>query len=334
MQALLGSLRIRGSSSASYTQPTGALIPGSSCFRTFQTWKPLTLCALAAILFASTALAQKGGAGGVHGGGGGSHGAIGSVAPAPSRPPIFANPVPPPVAQPMPDVPPLPKPVIFEDERCLPWNVSKARDTSVSVTSLQVPGKAKGEYQKACQANNKNKFEDAERHAHNAIDKFQNYAAAWVLLGVLLEEQHKRPEAHDACVRAASIDSKYMPAYLCQAELSTRSQEWEQVMNLASLSLGLNSAGDGYAYYYRATALFHTNNLADAKKSALQAAEIDVDHSEIPLYFLLAQIYEAEGDKANAATQLRQILKHHTDRQQEDAAKQYLAQLESRPSTQ
>jgi hypothetical protein len=331
MKALLGSLRIRGCSSTRCIERTGALVLDSCRLRMIQAWKRLALCALATVLLAPATLAQKGGS---RGGGGGSRGPTGNAAPAPSRPPIFANPVPEPVPPIMPDVPPLPKPAMFEDERCLPWNVSTARDTSVSVTSLQVPGKAKGEYQKACEANNKNKFEDAERHVRNAIDKFQNYAAAWVLLGVLLEEQHKRPEAHDACSRAAAIDSKYMPAYLCQAELSTRNQEWEQVLNLASLSLGLNSAGDGYAYYYRATALFHTNNRADAKKCALQAAEIDVDHTEVPLYFLLAQIYEAEGDKANAATQLRQILKHHTDRQQEDAAKQYLAQLESRQNTQ
>ena len=67
--------------------------------------------------------------------------------------------------------------------------------------------------------------------------------------------------------------------------------------NLSNLALGLNSEGDGYAYYYRAAALFHMKNLVEAKKSALQASEIDVHHNDVPLYFLLAHIYEAEGDK-------------------------------------
>jgi hypothetical protein len=74
-------------------------------------------------------------------------------------------------------------------------------------------------------------------------------------------------------------------------------------------------------------------NLVDAKKSALQAAEIDVDHTNVLLYFLTAQIYEAQGDKAEAAAQGRQILKHHVDREQEDAAKEYLANLESEEET-
>jgi len=190
---------------------------------------------------------------------------------------------------------------------------------------------ATSEYQKACDSNNNNKFEDAELHVHRAINTFQTYPAAWVMLGMILEEQHKRQEARDACDHATTIDSKYLPAYLCQAEFSARNREWERVLNVANLALGLNSAGDGYANYYRAAAFFHMKNLVEAKKIALQASEIDANHNNGPLYFLLAQIYEAEGDKMGAEAQLRLILKYHTDLQQEVAAKQFLAKLESHP---
>jgi tetratricopeptide (TPR) repeat protein len=215
----------------------------------------------------------------------------------------------------------------------LPWNVSEGKDTAVSVTRLKIPSKAKSEYEKACDANNKGKFEEAERHARSAIEKFENYPTAWVILGVILEEEHKGQEAREACDHAMTVDAKYVPAYLCGAEFSARNQEWEQVSNLASSALGLNSAGDGYAYYYRAAALFHQNNLTDAKKSALQASELDANHSDVPLYFLLAQIYEAEGNKTEAVAQLRQILKHHNAPEQEAAAKQYLSDLESPAGT-
>lgn len=233
--------------------------------------------------------------------------------------------------QPMPNIPQPLKPVVLQDENCLPWSLSEGRDTAVSVTRLEVPSKARGEYQKACDANNKNKFDDAEKYARGAIEKFQNYPAAWVMLGLVLEEQHKDKDARDACDRASTIDSRYLPAYLCQAEFSLRDSEWEQALNLANLSYGLNSEGDGYADYYRAAAYFHTNNLVDAKKSALEASEIDVNHNNVPLYFLLAQIYEAEGNKTEAESQLKQILKRHIGREQEDAAKQELAKLESQP---
>jgi predicted Zn-dependent protease len=221
-----------------------------------------------------------------------------------------------------------------DEESCFPWKLAPARSTTVSVRTLKVPSNARTEYEKACDASNKNKFAEAEQHARSAIDKFQDYSAAWVMLGVILEEQHKAKEARDACSHAAAIDATYLPAHLCMAEVSARSREWEQVLNAANLALSLKSDGDPYAYYYRAKAYLHMNDLVEAKKSALQAAEIDVNYDEPSFYLLLAQIYEREGDSANAIAQLQQFLKHPTtDRQQEAAAKQFLAKLESQQST-
>jgi tetratricopeptide repeat protein len=288
-------------------------------------WRRVAFCASIMICLSVPSSAQKGG------GTGGARIPNSGPVPRSGGPPVYGDPYPPPLTQPVPDIPPPSKPVVIEDENCLPWNVSSAQDTAVSVTRLQVPSKARSEYKKACEANSKNKFDEAEKRARDAIGVFDGYSAAWVMLGVTLEEQKKRDEARNACVHAATIDPKYLPAYLCQAELSTRSQEWDKVLNLADLSLGLNYAGDGYAYYYRATALYHTKHLAEAKKDATHAQEIDVKRNEVPLYFLLAQIYEAEGNKAEAATQLRQMLKGHLDPQQENAAKQYLAALEAQP---
>jgi cytochrome c-type biogenesis protein CcmH/NrfG len=222
---------------------------------------------------------------------------------------------------------------VADEEDCFPWNLSEVRAGTVSVTRLKVPSKARSEYEKACGASNKDKFEEAEQHMRSAIEKFQDYSAAWVMLGLILEEQHKAQEARDACSRASTIDATYLPAYLCAAEVSVRNQDWEEALGSADRALDLKAEGDMYPYYYRAKAYLHMNNLVEARKSALQAVAIDANHSEPPLHFLLAQIYAREGDSANAIAQLQQLLKHHTDRQQENAAKQYLAKLESQQST-
>jgi tetratricopeptide (TPR) repeat protein len=236
-------------------------------------------------------------------------------------------------AQTLGDIPPLMKPEAPNDEKCLPWNLSGPRDKPLTLTTLKVPSKARGEYDKACSATQKKKFADAEQHARGAIEKFQNYPAAWVMLGVVLDEQDKMQEARDACSQATKIDEKYLPAYLCAAEFSARNKEWDQLLTLANAALRLNSGGDGYAYYYRAKAYLHLHNLVEAQRSALQAIEINVEHDYLPLYFLLAQIYDARGDKASAEAQLRQILKRHIDRQQEEVAKKYLSDLEAKRAT-
>jgi hypothetical protein len=43
----------------------------------------------------------------------------------------------------------------------------------------------------------------------------------------------------------------------------------------------------------------------------------------------MAQIYEREGDKTQAISQLQQLLKRHPDRQTAEEANQRLANLES-----
>ena len=229
----------------------------------------------------------------------------------------------------IPDVQSQTKPAVSDDEQCLPWNFSAAQTATLSVTSLKVPSKARGEYQKACDASQKKKFEESEQHLRRAIDKFKDYSAAWVMLGVVLDERHKEQEARNACSQAAIIDAKYFPAYLCLAEFSARNQEWARLLDLSNFALSINSENDGYAHYYRAMAYFYLNNLVEAQKNALQAAQIDLNHNYLPLYFLLAQIYAAQGDKAAAAAQLRLALKNHNDPAQEDVAKRYLAKLEA-----
>ena len=233
----------------------------------------------------------------------------------------------------LPDIPPLMKPAVVDDEKCLPWNLSAAQAAASRVTTLKVPSKARGEYEKACDASQKKKFEEAEQHLRRAIDKYKDYSAAWVMLGVVLDEQHKEQEARDACSQATTIDAKYFPAYLCLAEFSARNQEWARLLDQANAALGLNSENDGYAHYYRAMASFYLNNLVDAQQNALQAAEIDLNHNYLPLYFLLAQIYAAQGDKVSAAAQLRVALKNHNDPAQEEIAKRYLAKLETAATT-
>ncbi|MBZ5659284.1 MAG: tetratricopeptide repeat protein [Acidobacteriia bacterium] len=292
-------------------------------------WRQALLCALALAVSAVPFYAQRagGGGGGTHGTGG--RGGGGGV----YYPPVYTRPNIDPTMQPVPDIPPLPKPTMPDDEKCFPWNLSENRAASVSVTRLKIPSKARGEYEKACDASSKNKLPEAEQHVRKAIEKFENYSAAWVMLGLTLEQQHRVQEAGEACSHALTIDAKYLPAYLCQAEFAVRDQEWKQVLDLADMAQGISSQGNAYIHYYRGVAFFHMNNLDEARKSALAAQQADANYSEPFISMLLAQIYERQGNRANAIAELQQMLKHHTDKDQEEQAKQYLARLESQDST-
>jgi predicted Zn-dependent protease len=223
----------------------------------------------------------------------------------------------------------IPKAEIVEDETCLPWAISSIRGATVSVMRLQVPDKARSEYDKACSDFRKKKFAEAEEHIRGAIEKYSNYVAAWVMMGQVLEAEQQVDKAHDACSHASSADPTYLPPYICLAELDARSGHWDELLNVTNMALGLNSVGDVYAYFYRSEAFFNTNRLQEAERSARVAEGMDGEHRQPSVHYLLAQIYEAKGDVASAVAELKQFLKFNQDKLRTDEAKHYLAKLEA-----
>jgi tetratricopeptide (TPR) repeat protein len=116
-------------------------------------------------------------------------------------------------------------------------------------------------------------------------------------------------------------------------EISARKEHWDSVLDMTEFVLKLNPAGGGYVYFYRALAYYRTQRFAEAEKSALGGASIDGEQGEAPIYFLLAQVYEAEGKSDVAAVQIRHFLKLSPDRERSTEAKQYLAKLEGQQAT-
>jgi hypothetical protein len=298
--------------------------PGIACLKRVVFW------ALLIALSAVPLQAQKGSP--PSGGAGGSRGSSGTPPPRSSRPDISTTQPGMPNTQPgvfIPPMEPLPKPMVVEDETCLPWDLPDVRGATVSAIRLGVPSKARNEYEKACGAFKRKKLPEAEQHVRDAIDKYSNYLAAWVMLGQVLQGEQKMKEAHDACSEALRVDPTYVPPYLCLAGLLERENQWGDLLTMSDRFLGMNLVGDRYAYYYSAIAHFHLYDLPEAQKSVSRAIAIDSEHHQPGLYFLLAQIYGEQGDVANAAAQIKQFLKYNNVRQDKDAAKQYLAKLQS-----
>lgn len=284
-------------------------------------WKPFVLCCTVFTL-SSPLLAQ---------GTPSSSRTMGSSTSMPTigNPSVFGRqPTQPDVMQTIPDTP-LAKPLVADDEACLPWTLSQIRGATVSVLRLQVPDKARSEYEKACGDFRKKKMADAEQHVRSAIEKYSNYVAAWVMLGQVLAAQQQSEQAHDACSKANTADPTYLAPYLCLAELDARSGDWEETLNVTKAALRLNPVGDVYANFYRAMAFFNLNQLPEAEKSALQAEGVDPAHKQAPVHYLLAQIYEAKGDIAAAVGEVKQFLKISQDKQKVQEAKQYLARLQA-----
>ncbi len=302
-------------------------------------FRSFVICALALTAISWPVAAQKSGGSTGGGSGGGSRGTPGAgTGGSTSRP--FPPPMQPglqpgmdPGEMPLPNIQPMPKPMMPEgDEACLPWELPRGHNASISAVQLAVPGKARGQYQKACGAFKKNNLTEAEQHARDAIEKYPNYSAAWVMLGQSLQGQQKLSEAQDACAKPIKADPTYLPPYLCLAGLLTRQKKWEDLAALSDRFSGLNLAGDLYANYYRGLAQFHMYKLPEAQRSILAALALDVEHHQAGLSFLLAQIYGEQGDLPDATAQIQNFVKYTKSKQDQDDAKDYLSELQTRLS--
>jgi tetratricopeptide (TPR) repeat protein len=220
-----------------------------------------------------------------------------------------------------------------KDETCLPWTASAVVGSTVSVARLRVPSAAKSEFEAACTYMRKRKLSEAEQHARSAIQKYPNYVVAWVMLGKVLEALQRNEEAGEACSRANTSDPTYLPAYLCLAEFAVRDQQWDALLRWTDCMMGLSAAGDAYAHFFRAVAYYQKRKLAEAEKHALLAEAIDGKHALSGVYFLLAQVYEAEGRSDVALGQIRLCLKFSTTRQESALAKEYLTKLTNQKAT-
>jgi tetratricopeptide (TPR) repeat protein len=200
--------------------------------------------------------------------------------------------------------------------------------TTVGVADLRIPEQAKKEYEGACSALGNKNMVEAEKHLRKAVKQYQQYSAAWVMLGQTLEAQQKMTEARTACSRPIATNSNYLPAYLCQADISGRLQSWDDMLKLSTRALEIDPTNNAVAYAYNAAANFNLHNLSKAEESALKAEAIDKSNTDPRIHFLLAQIYEGKGDRTREAAQLREYLKYASDPSDIAMVTSYLSELD------
>jgi tetratricopeptide (TPR) repeat protein len=215
-----------------------------------------------------------------------------------------------------------------KEDTCLLPPLTNVSGPVVAAAALAVPAKAKNEYLKACTALEQKKTESAEKHLHKAVKEYPNYGAAWVTLGQMLAVQNHSEEARSACSQGSSVVPEFVPAYLCLADMAARDKAWGEVLRLSNRALAVDPNSIALAYEYNAAGNLRTNKLDDAEKSGLRAVQIDKDNREPRVHFLLAQIYEAKGDRANEIIQLREYLKFAANSDDATVMQQLLSQLE------
>jgi tetratricopeptide (TPR) repeat protein len=185
----------------------------------------------------------------------------------------------------------------------------KKAEGMVSVASLQVPAKARKEYEKGSESLEKGNLAEAEKSLRKAIDLYPKFAEAWLRFGDLEQRQKNTEEAMADYQRAIAADANFALPYLRMASVSASASDWEQTRKLTEKLLLLDPASFPQAYYYNAVAELNLNHIAHAETSALRAESLDKLHSEPLVELLLATIYNAKGSSGLAADHYRVYLK-------------------------
>jgi len=213
-------------------------------------------------------------------------------------------------------------------------NRSKKAEGMVTVASLEVPPKARKEYEKGSELLEKGNLSEAEKSLRKAIDQYPQFAEAWTRLGDLEQRRKNIDAATKDYEEAISADPNLPIPYLRMAFLEAVASNWEQTRKLTDKLIALDPTDFLLAYYYNAVAEFNLQNLAKAESSALRAESMDKDHAEPRVELLLAGIFSAKQAYSSAADHYRAYLKLVPDGPQSERVKTDLAKTEEMAKSQ
>jgi len=211
---------------------------------------------------------------------------------------------------------------------------AKKADGMVTVASLEVPSKARREYEKGSELLEKGDLSGAEKSFHKAIDQYPKFAEAWTRLGDLEQRRRNSALAMEDYQEAVSADSNLPLPYLRMAFLEAVASNWEQTRKLAERVIALDPTDFPLAYYYAAVAEFNLQHSAKAESAALRAEAMDKAHAEPRIQLLLASIYSAKQDFSAAAQHYRAYLKLVPEGPLTEHVKTNLAKTEEMAKTQ
>lgn len=219
----------------------------------------------------------------------------------------------------------------FETEQpaCFHWPMNPILSGTVNATRMEIPAKAQSEFSDGCAAIRSKNFSSAQEHLTQALKAHSKFAAAWTLLGQSQKDQGQNDKAAKSCARAREADPGYLAAYLCLADLAARENKWAEVADLTNLVIGLHPVKAPSAFFYNCLANFYLKQWGLAEQSALREITEGPKAYEPQVRWLLAKIYEQQGERAQEAEQLREYLKLAPHAADSSTARQILQEIES-----
>jgi tetratricopeptide (TPR) repeat protein len=205
--------------------------------------------------------------------------------------------------------------------------IQNLEDEPFSITTELASKKARTAYEKGLANMKKQKWADAERELHLAVEDYPRYVVAWNALGRAHEMQKEWSDANRAYLKAVEIDPRFTTPYGHLATLALAERKWDAAALYTSTMLKLNPFASSDIYFSSALANYNLQNVDIAEDHARQAAELDRQHRNPKINRLLGVILVQKKEYAAAEVQLNTYLKFNPAAADADAVKRILSQI-------
>lgn len=202
-------------------------------------------------------------------------------------------------------------------------------DTStVSVTSLAAPDKAKKDFAKGQEQERKGKWSAACDYFKKAIQVYPHFALAWLELGRTQVKQNDLTGAQQSFHQATEHDPHLVDAYVQTAALAVQQKQWKDLADSTKHIVELSPDSTPNFWFLNSAANFNLGNVAEAETSATRALRLDPNHRLPQLEYLYAMILARHGDYKAAVEHLRTYLRLSPNTGDTSEAQIKLAQLQ------
>jgi tetratricopeptide (TPR) repeat protein len=208
------------------------------------------------------------------------------------------------------------------------WKENEQTSTtgSVSAANLNIPSKARHEFDKGIKSLDDNNLDDADKHLAKAIQEYAKYAPAMNARGVVLMREQKPIDAQQMFEQAIAIDSQFSQAYVNLAKLFIQQQKNSEAETLLAKAISADPR-DPAPLIVLANLDFNTGRYDDAIQNAQRVHTLP--HANAPVAHLIAGMaYQKKQLLPEALAQYKQFLEEAPNSSSADKVRAQIASLE------
>ena len=112
--------------------------------------------------------------------------------------------------------------------------------STISVSEMSIPKKAKAEMKKGLEAYSKGDMENAATHFEKAVAEYSRYARAYDMLGVIAIKGANRTKAKELFAKSIQADDSFVPAYVDLARMDLQDQSYADSESLLTKAIAVN----------------------------------------------------------------------------------------------